>query len=99
MEYIYPPLYKYLALILIFFMFIRHYKSIDQESYLLLCFVFLVMAVMMDYYLIEYHPNPLKTQQDESLTDFIIDDSEETPENVKNSENDESIVDDLELLI
>ncbi len=73
MEYIYPPLYKYLALILIYFLFIRHYKCIDQDSYLLLCVVFVTIAMMMDYYLIDNHPGLFTNKYVETFDDDLED--------------------------
>jgi hypothetical protein len=81
MEYIYPPLYKYLAIILLYFMFLRNYKSIDQENYLLLSTIFTSIIILMDYYLIDSHANLLSAKFtdffediDTSDTEFIIDD-------------------------
>ena len=48
----------------ILFMFIKHYKTIDQESYLLLCIIFSFVVILMDYYLIDYHPGVFATKQD-----------------------------------
>lgn len=56
MEYLYQPLFKYIALILILFLFIHQYKIIDQDSYLLICVVVVVLVMMMDYFIIDKHP-------------------------------------------
>jgi hypothetical protein len=106
MEYIYAPLYKYLALILLYFMFIRHYKCIDQDSYLLLCFIFVIITIMMDYYLIDNHPGLFTVKQVETFDDcdddddddnYIMEDTRDKPQENKNIESfddadDESIV-------
>ena len=55
MNYIYPPLYKYIAFILIFFLFLGHYKVITQQNYLLVSLMATVIIILLDYFLIENH--------------------------------------------
>lgn len=55
MNYIYPPLYKYIAFILIFFLFLGHYKVITQQNYLLVSLMATIIIILLDYFLIENH--------------------------------------------
>lgn len=57
MNYIYPPIYKYIAFILIFFLFLRYYKVITQQNYLIIALVATIIIILLDYFLIENHTN------------------------------------------
>lgn len=64
MNYIYPPLYKYIAFIIIFFMFMRYYKVITQSNYLIVALVATIILILLDYFLIYNHPNLIATDSD-----------------------------------
>jgi hypothetical protein len=81
MEYKYPPIYKYLTLILIFFMFLRHYKVVTHEQYLPITIIFVLTVGMLDYVLIHEHPY---------LTSDANDDNDEIDEIIKSNQPDKS---------
>ena len=63
MEYRYPPLYKYIALFIILFLFFRHYKQFTQDKYLILSLLITSFVMLLDYMLIYNHPNLLHTDE------------------------------------
>lgn len=56
MEYRYPPIYKYLALLIIYFMFMRHYKVITYDKYLPIAIIFVFVIMLFDCVMIDNHP-------------------------------------------
>lgn len=59
MEYLCPPVYKYLALLLILYMFMSNYKSISNDKFLPIALIFVIIFMIFDFVLIEDHPNIL----------------------------------------
>lgn len=85
MNYIFPPLYKYIAFILIFFLFIRYYKVITQQNYLLVALVATVIILLLDYFLIENHVHIInndlqKNETEDALYKLLETESEESPQ-------------------
>lgn len=76
MEYRYPPLYKYIAFFIILFLFLRHYKQLTQDKYLIISILITLLVVLLDYMLIFGHPNILQTKEsfDSDDLDDILDD-------------------------
>ena len=56
MYYKYPPVYKYIILLILITTFLKYYKIITKENYLLIASVFAYMVFVFDYVLIEEHP-------------------------------------------
>ena len=56
MRYKYPPLYKYIAL----FLFMKQYKNISSEKYLIISILFTLFVILLDYVTIEDQPNLLE---------------------------------------
>ena len=57
MNYKYPPIYKYILLLILFTTFLKYYKVITKENYLLVVSIFVYMVFVFDYMLIDNHPN------------------------------------------
>ncbi len=57
MHYKYPPVYKYIILLILITTFLKYYKVITVENYLLIASVFTYMVFIFDYVLIEEHPD------------------------------------------
>ena len=71
MEYIYPPVYKYITLFVIIFLFLSFYKNISSDKFLLFAFVITMFIIAIDY-IIVYNQPP--------LSQFKINDEEEGEE-------------------
>lgn len=78
MEYRFPPLYKYIAFFIILFLFLRHYKQLTQDKYLIISILITLLVVLLDYMLILNHPNILQTKEN-----FDSDDLDEILDNDK----------------
>lgn len=106
MNYIYPPMYKYIAFILIIFLFMGHYKVITQPNYLLVSIVGTATIFLLDHFLIENHPGLLHDETNssksaEDILDKLVDDtesksrnSEDSPDNLDDLDDDELLTDD-----
>ena len=69
MEYRYPPLYKYIILLLIIFLFLIYYKCIDQNNYLYIAIFFTLVVILLDYMLIDNHANIIDSETHTELFD------------------------------
>lgn len=56
MDYKYPPVYKYIILLILITTFLRYYKVLTKENFLLIAGIFTYMSFVFDYVLIENHP-------------------------------------------
>lgn len=83
MEYRYPPLYKYIAFFIILFLFLRHYKHLSQDKYLIVSILVTLLVVLLDYMLIFDHPNILQVKES-----FDTDDLDDILDDIKNYDND-----------
>ena len=82
MEYKYPPLYKYIAFFIILFLFMRHYKQITSDKYLIVSILITLLLVALDYMIISNSPPLLSMDEpfeDDPLED-ILDDSQSLKE-------------------
>ena len=88
MEYRYSPLYKYLAFLIILFLFLRQYKQISQDKYLIIAILITLLVILLDYMLIFDHPTILYTKDSFNTDDLddILDDDNTVYEN-KNQKN------------
>jgi hypothetical protein len=64
MYYKYPPVYKYIILLILITTFLKYYKVITKENYLLIASIFAYMVFVFDYVLIEEHPNLFEEKMD-----------------------------------
>lgn len=69
MEYRYPPLYKYVVLFIILFLFLRYYKQITPDKYLLVAILVTLLVVALDYMMIFDHPAIITTEEKFTLDD------------------------------
>jgi hypothetical protein len=90
MEYRYPPLYKYIAFFVIFYLFIRHYKQLTQDKYLIIAVFATLLIALLDYMLIFDHPNILSNENfdsndsnDSNDLDDILDDGKANKDSAK----------------
>jgi hypothetical protein len=99
MYYKYPPVYKYIILLILITTFLKYYKVITKENYLLIASIFAYMVFVFDYVLIEEHPNLFdekkiekknkkrKDKKKESKKEFkkikVIDDIKKSEENIE----------------
>jgi len=66
MDYKYPPIYKYIILLILIASFLRYYKVLTKESFLVIAGIFTYMTFVFDYVLIESHPSLLYDRTDVS---------------------------------
>jgi len=59
MNYKYPPIYKYIILLILITTFLRYYQIINKDSFLLIAGIFTYMVFIFDYILIRNHPSLL----------------------------------------
>ena len=57
MDYKYPPVYKYIILLILITTFLRYYKVLTKENFLVIAGIFTYMSFIFDYILIENHPS------------------------------------------
>ena len=67
MEYQFQPLFKYIGLILILFLFLHQYKNINQDSYLILCVTIIIFVMIVDYFSIDKHPNLFESDENDII--------------------------------
>ena len=75
MNYRIAPLYKYLIFAAILFLFLKYYRQITPNRYILVTFFAVGVLFLLDYVLIDDHPNILDTGESFDL-DTIIDNEE-----------------------
>jgi hypothetical protein len=57
MEYKYPPVYKYIILLILITTFLKYYKVITKDNYMVIGVIFTYMTFVFDFILIENHPS------------------------------------------
>jgi hypothetical protein len=57
MRYLYAPIYKYLALLVIFFLFVNYYKNITNDKFLPIITIFVTVVIIVDHMIIFNHPH------------------------------------------
>ncbi len=57
MNYKYPPVYKYIILLIVITSFLRYYKVITKENFLVIAGIFTYMTFVFDYIVIRNHPS------------------------------------------
>jgi hypothetical protein len=64
MNYKYPPIYKYIILLILITTFLRYYKVITKDNFLLIAGIFTYMVFLFDFVLIKNHPSLLTDDMD-----------------------------------
>src|SRR5205809_935028 len=86
MEYRYPPLYKYAVLFLILFLFLRYYRQITPDKYLLIAILVTLLVATLDYMFVYEHPSLISTSEEE----FNADDLDDILDDKKDGKKDEA---------
>jgi hypothetical protein len=68
MKYKHPPIFKYIFLLICIFMFIKHLKIMVNHQNLMISLSILSMITVLDFILIDNHPNLLGNDE---VEDFI----------------------------
>lgn len=90
MDYKYPPIYKYIILLIVITTFLKYYELITKDNFLLIASIFVYISYLFDYVLIDNHP---------SLISLPSQNSENTKDNIEkfNDLNDKDIDDKFEI--
>jgi hypothetical protein len=99
MEYRCAPIYKFLVMMVIYFLFLSHYKNITSDKYLPIVLIFIGVQYIVDHMLILNYP-AITSDKKEQVYDEIMEDSIEEMKDVKNKlegEDDEDFLDEDEL--
>ena len=80
MEYKLPPLYKYIIFSIILYLFLRNYKYISQDKFIIIAVLITLLIILLDYMFIIDHPNILETENFDDLDD-ILEDEPKTNQN------------------
>lgn len=107
MFYKYPPIYKYGCSLIIIFMFFKHQKIMSQEKTLISSILLTLVYAILDYMIIENHPNIFfvkPEESDESISNYYNrtkinksnnSDNYNKSEESDQSDDDVSILDDI----
>lgn len=74
MDYKYPPVFKYILLLLCIFMFIKHLKIMSNKDDLIISISTLFIIIVFDYIMIDEHPDLLDCDKDKFLNIDLEDD-------------------------
>lgn len=74
MEYKYPPIYKYIILLIIIFMFIKHLKIMINRQNLMITICIVLMMAIFDYILIENHSELLGSSTEKFISSEVSED-------------------------
>lgn len=67
MEYKYAPIYKYVVLFILIYMFMKHQRIIPQNKILLNSLTITIIFAILDYMIIRNHPQLLNTKENKYL--------------------------------
>lgn len=87
MNYKYPPIYKYILLLILFTTFLKYYKVITKENYLLVVSIFVYMVFIFDYMIVDKHPNLFDDKIDINIDDKTEEKKKTTKIFVKKNNN------------
>jgi membrane-bound metal-dependent hydrolase YbcI (DUF457 family) len=73
-EYIYPPLYKYVTIFVLLFLFLKFYKQINNDKFLIISILFTLLVITLDYMMIYNHPPITKYDMEYFIDDDDYDD-------------------------
>ena len=94
MEYKYPPIFKYIVFFIIVFLFLRYYKQITSDKYMVIAFVITLFIIILDYIIIGNQPSLFETSTKSEIfnnNDNNIDDVIEDERKYKDLRNDSKI--------
>jgi hypothetical protein len=74
MEYKYPPLFKYIILLICIFMFIYHLKIMVNHQNLMITIPIIVIIAIFDYILIRDHPGLLNQPSENFIASHVTED-------------------------
>jgi hypothetical protein len=87
MEYKYPPIYKYIILLICIFLFIKHLKIMVVQQNLMITIPIIIIVMIFDYILIDNHTDLLGSSTENFLSPENVGDTitnEEIDEILKN---------------
>ena len=87
MEYKYSPIFKYIMLLLVIFMFIKHLHILHDRDIFLLTISLVVIFMIFDYIIIKQHPTLIIMNDDESTDEYDINMDKELDQIIKNYDN------------
>jgi hypothetical protein len=99
MEYRYAPIYKYLAILVIFFLFLNHYKSIRDELFLPIVVIFITVIIIIDHMVILNHPR-ITADNKEHFEDELMEKNNNTylDDNFTDTDTDSKLYTDIDSL-
>jgi hypothetical protein len=74
MEYKYPPIFKYIILLICIFMFIKHLKIMVNHQNLMITISIVIMIMIFDYILIDNHQELLGNPKENFVDSSLLDD-------------------------
>ncbi len=74
MEYKYPPIFKYIILLICIFMFIKHLKIMVNHQNLMITISVVIMIMIFDYILIDNHTELLGNPKENFVDSSLLDD-------------------------
>jgi len=95
MDYKYPPIYKYAIFFIAIYMFLKHQQVMTLDKLLVNSIVMTLIIILIDFVVINNHPNLLENKNNDKQEDFCDDLSGKEIEEIINS-YDMSIAADLE---
>ena len=95
MDYKYPPIYKYAVFFIAIYMFLKHQQLMTPDKLLVNSIVMTLIMILIDFVIINNHPNLLENKNNNKQEDFCDDLSGKEIEEIINS-YDMSIASDLE---
>ena len=73
MEYKYPPIFKYIILLMCIFMFIKHLKIMVNHQNLMITISIVIMIMIFDYILIDNHTELLGNSKENFVDSSLLD--------------------------
>jgi ABC-type antimicrobial peptide transport system permease subunit len=96
MEYRFAPIYKYLVLVVIFFLFMSYYKTITNEKYLPIVLIFVIVMFIVDHMSMLNHPHLTSDKKEQIYDELMEEGMENIDDDDYNEEEDEEMMDDDE---
>lgn len=72
MDYKYPPIYKYIILVILITTFLKYYNVIKKDDYLTISIIFIYMVFIFDYVLIDKHPSLFSSRENFESKKIIV---------------------------
>lgn len=96
MEYRCAPIYKYLSILVIFFLFLAYYKCINNDKFLPISVIFVTVIIIIDHMLILNQPHITSDRKEGFSSNNEDDDKEDMEEDMEEDldDLDEDLLDD-----